>query len=927
MGLTAAGCDNQGEGMTRNGGLIGGAESYRWTFGRAVFDEGRWELGLDGRPVELERKPLEVLQYLLRHAGEAVTKQELLSSVWAGRVVVEAVLTNAVGKLRRALGEKTGALVVTLPTVGYRLDGEVTWSVSALLPPGSRLVEGAIVPRRRNWVLAEALARSGDGEVWLARHAKTGDARVFKFSLDGVRLNGLKREVTVGRLLERALDERRGFVKLIDWDFEQAPYFVEFEYGGFALDRWQGADGRGIVALPLETRLALFCEAAVAVASAHEVGVLHKDLKPANLLVEGDAEALVLRVADFGSSGVFEPGLLEGLGITRLGLTQPLAASSGEGTHLYIAPEVIAGQVPNVRSDIYALGVTLYQLVVGDFRRALAPGWERDVGDPLLRQDIASFANGDPARRPASAMELAVRVRNLEERRKKLALEDAVRARVAEGEKRLERVRARRPWMIAALLLLGVGLAATGLSLHGLLEAERVATEQRDRAEKHARRSEAVKLYLSNDLIRSVTPEGAGYEDDPTIREMIEYASANVDANFGDDPATRGGLHAALAASWAALFNSRRSADHYRKAVAAYAEAFGDADELTVLARYDLVRQLARIEEYEAAHQVLDETDRLAGKRLEQEGRLALWAAWSRGALAASELDPAEAEPPLLRAQALLASVETGRESVATSIKLLLAGVWQRQGKFTEVIEMLREALADPGLGGEEVRNTYRSTLAKVLTLQRKDDASMAEALALGLEAAESTERMQGKDAHATLIRYAEVARTHARSGNCDQALGIYRRVWTTGVARYGLRSQQNLANGGLLAGMEYRCGDPDAGAALERQVLAAYEEHFPDAALRHAATFTAAVRRIDRERFAEADALLAGIDAKKLAASTSSPGARFWIQAQRGRSLIGLGQRERGQRQIAMALDGLVGMGINSEAPGLVALRQLLEE
>ena len=913
--------------MAGSGGPIGGSESYRWTFGRAVFDEGRWELVLDDRPVELERKPLEVLQYLLRHAGEAVTKQELLSSVWAGRVVVEAVLTNAVGKLRRALGEETGALVVTLPTVGYRLDGQVNWSVSAHVPPGSRLVEGAAVPRRRNWVLAEALARSGDGEVWLARHAKTGDARVFKFSLDGVRLDGLKREVTVGRLLERALDERRGFVKLIDWDFEQAPYFVEFEYGGCALDRWQGADGRGIVDLPLDTRLALFCQAADAVASAHETGVLHKDLKPANLLVAGDAEALVLRVADFGSSGVFEQGLLEGLGITRLGLTQPLASSSGEGTHLYIAPEVIAGQVPNVRSDIYALGVTFYQMVVGDFRRALAPGWESAVNDPLLRQDIASFANGDPARRPASARELAARVRNREERRRKLALEDAVRARVAEGEKRLERMRARRPWMIAALVVLVLSLAATGLSLHSSLEAERVAAEQRDRAEKHARRSEAVKRYLSNDLIRSVTPEGEGYEDEPTIREMIEYASANVDAKFDEDPATRGGLHAALAASWAALFDSRRSADHYRKAVEAYSEAFGEADELALLARYDLVRRLARLGEYDEAHRVLDEADRLAGVRLQQDGKVALWAAWSRGDLASSELDPEAAEPSLLRAEALLATVEPGRGMVAASIRHSLAEVWQRQGKFTEVIGMLRAALADPTLAGEEVRNLYRSALAKVLTLQRKDDESLAEALALGLEAAESTARMQGEDARATLIRYAEVARTHARSGNCEEALRIYRRVWTAGVGRYGLRSRGNLLNGGLLAGMEYRCGDPDAGAALETQVLATYKEHFPDAALMHAATYTAAVRRIDRERFAEAVTLLASIDAEKLAASMSSPGARFWIQAQRGRSLIGLGEREQGRSQIAEALDGLVDMGINPEAPGLVALGQLLEE
>src|SRR5690606_28723635 len=79
-------------------GAAGGA--WCWTFGEAEFDEGRWQLRVRGEPVDLERRPLEVLQYLLRHAGEAVTKDELLAAAWSGRVVVEAVLTNAIGKLR-----------------------------------------------------------------------------------------------------------------------------------------------------------------------------------------------------------------------------------------------------------------------------------------------------------------------------------------------------------------------------------------------------------------------------------------------------------------------------------------------------------------------------------------------------------------------------------------------------------------------------------------------------------------------------------------------------------------------------------------------------------------------------------------------------------------------------------------------------------
>ena len=199
-------------------GDVGGAtKAWCWSFGRCEFDESRWELRVAGEPVELERKPAEVLQYLLRHAGEVVTKAELLGSVWAGRVVVEAVLTNAVGKVRKALEGSGQEIVATLPKVGYRLVVPVSRRMVEYLPEDSRLQAGDAVPRRQNWKLEAPLARTEGNEVWLARHAKTREVRVFKFSLSGRGLHGLKREVTIARLLHEALGERGDFVRVLDW--------------------------------------------------------------------------------------------------------------------------------------------------------------------------------------------------------------------------------------------------------------------------------------------------------------------------------------------------------------------------------------------------------------------------------------------------------------------------------------------------------------------------------------------------------------------------------------------------------------------------------------------------------------------------------------------------------------------------------------
>jgi len=167
--------------------------------------------------------------------------------------------------------------------------------------------------------------------------------------------------------------------------------------------------------------LGLLADVAKAVASAHDVGVLHRDLKPTNILVTPAASGgggWQIKVADFGSASLVEPSRLKALGITNLGLTQigdPHTASL-MGTLMYLAPEVLSGQPPAASADVYALGVMLYQIVIGDFRKPCSPGWEAGIEDPLIREDIAAAACGDSARRLASAAELAERLLALDRR-------------------------------------------------------------------------------------------------------------------------------------------------------------------------------------------------------------------------------------------------------------------------------------------------------------------------------------------------------------------------------------------------------------------------------------------------------------------------------------------------------------------------------
>ncbi|MFX8836728.1 winged helix-turn-helix domain-containing protein, partial [Acinetobacter baumannii] len=86
----------------------------RYRFGDAEFDEARFELTLGGLPIELENKPLRVLATLLHQHGRVVSKQDLKREVWDNRLTVEQVLTNAITKLRKALGDE-GQRIITIP--------------------------------------------------------------------------------------------------------------------------------------------------------------------------------------------------------------------------------------------------------------------------------------------------------------------------------------------------------------------------------------------------------------------------------------------------------------------------------------------------------------------------------------------------------------------------------------------------------------------------------------------------------------------------------------------------------------------------------------------------------------------------------------------------------------------------------------------
>jgi serine/threonine protein kinase/class 3 adenylate cyclase len=302
------------------------------------------------------------------------------------------------------------------------LTGAKVWEVDAL---GQRLVgswlpsPGKIVPGRENWILDRCLGGGGFGEVWLVKHRKLGETRVFKFCLSPDRLRGLKREYTLLRLLKESLGNRPDIVKLIDFRLDgEPPYFLECEYaaGGNLLE-WSQRMG-GIQNIPLEDRLEIVARLAEAVAAAHSVDVLHKDIKPSNILIDDSGASARPRLIDFGIGTLTDRSRLDAHAITATGFTQQTERSSQSGTRMYLPPESHQGKQITRSGDVYALGVLLYQMVIGDLNAPLGTGWEVTVRDELLREDIERAVWIDPNQRLCDAIILARRISTLPFRRK-----------------------------------------------------------------------------------------------------------------------------------------------------------------------------------------------------------------------------------------------------------------------------------------------------------------------------------------------------------------------------------------------------------------------------------------------------------------------------------------------------------------------------
>src|SRR6516164_1760319 len=389
------------------------------------------------------------------------------------------------------------------------------------------LPEELPLPQVPGYEVESVLGRGGMGVVYRARHLRLGRLVALKMALAGSNVGPNERERFRREAEAVAALRHPNVVQVYDvGDANGRPYFtMELMEGGSLARKLAGTPQ------PPRQAAALLATLAGAVQAAHEAGVVHRDLKPGNVLLTADGKP---KVADFGLA-------------RRLDADEHLTLSGAViGTPSYTAPEQARGDRGAVgpRTDVYALGAILYECLTGrpPFHAGTAVATLQQVVadepvaprqlNPSVPADLETICmkclSKEPARRYASAEELANDLGRFQEG-------EPIRARPVGAVERTWKWAQRRPALAA---LLGVVL----LALVGLTALSAIALDWEQQARQEADKAKKARDFLVS--IFRIKDIQAG--NTTTARQIVNQAEQRIPIEFADQPQLRDELLAAI---------------------------------------------------------------------------------------------------------------------------------------------------------------------------------------------------------------------------------------------------------------------------------------------------------------------------------------------------------------------------------------------
>ncbi|MFO0878970.1 MAG: serine/threonine-protein kinase [Gemmataceae bacterium] len=452
--------------------------------------------------------------------------------------------------------------------------------------------------------LLQILGEGGMGVVYLAEQSEPVQRRValkiIKPGLDS-------RQIITRFEAERqalALMDHPHIARVLDAGTTQTgrPFFVMELVHGLALTTY--ADHHG---LDIRARLELFIPVCLAIQHAHSKGVIHRDIKPSNVLVAEVDGRPVPKVIDFGLAKALEARLTDHSLHTQMGVVI--------GTPEYMSPEqaALTGQDVDTRSDVYSLGVMLFQLLTGSTpmsRTDSATGGMMELlrritlDDPerpslrLERMDrdrLARQVRGEldwitlkaleknPARRYQTAIDLAD---DLQRYLQGEAVEAVPPTTWYRAWKFAARHRVALTTALAALILL---LAATAISVHLAIVAE----GERRRATTEARVAREALDFLREDLLGQPGPDlqtrpWIATRRNPTLVDALNRATDRLHGRFHDSPRVEIAIRNMLGNAYRELGQLTRAEEQLEQARALALETLGERHPDTLRTTYNL---------------------------------------------------------------------------------------------------------------------------------------------------------------------------------------------------------------------------------------------------------------------------------------------------------------------------------------------------